>query len=153
MVIEEENEEYEILKTAFEKRVRNWGLKSEVKEELLEKFIDCFYSGFLCYYCGERMKLKFGSESSFSIDHAVPRAHGGKDSTENLKFVCWRCNKYKNDGNEDWFTRNLNAIKEKRIKRIRTVELPKAIRTSARDKRARESYKDIFAQINANRRN
>ena len=142
-------EEKEVLKKAFEKRIRNWGLKTEVKAELLNKFIDCYYAGFLCYYCGERMKLKFNSESSFTIEHIKPRAHSGPDTVDNLTFVCSRCNKLKNDGNEEWFMRNLEAIKEKRIKRIRTVELSRAIRASAKDKGVRESYREIFQHIAA----
>jgi len=142
-------EDKNVLKKAFENRIKNWGLKKEVKEELQKKFIDCFYAGFLCYYCGERMKLKFNSESSFTIDHVKPKAHGGEDTVDNLTFVCWRCNKLKNDGNEEWFKRNLEAIKEKRIRRIRTVEMSRAIRTSQKDEGVRESYNQIFQHVAA----
>lgn len=143
-------EDKEVLKKAFEKRIRNWRLKNKVKEDLQKKFIDCFYAGFLCYYCGERMKLKFNSEASFTIEHIKPRAHGGKDTVENLTFVCARCNELKSDGNEEWFKRNLEEIKEKRIRRIRTVEMSRAIRASQKDERVRESYKQIFEHVGTN---
>lgn len=55
---EENEEDKEILKKALEKRVQNWGLQKEVKEELANKFIDCFYAGFMCYYCEKRRKRR-----------------------------------------------------------------------------------------------
>ncbi len=40
-----------------------------------------------CQYCGRHF-----STSDLSIDHVVPRAHGGQDTWENLVCACIRCN-------------------------------------------------------------
>lgn len=44
---------------------------------------------FSCLYCGSRDEL--------TIDHVVPRSHGGRDSWENLATACRRCNGRKGD--------------------------------------------------------
>lgn len=40
-----------------------------------------------CQYCG-----RIFPTSELSIDHVVPRAHGGRDTWENLVCACIRCN-------------------------------------------------------------
>ena len=57
----------------------------------------------------------------------------------------------KKDKGVDWFMRNLKLLQEKRKKRIHTIELSKAIKSSVKDKRVRESYQQIFEHIEANR--
>ena len=57
MVIEEEKKK---LKKELEKRIKNLNLESDAKEELLNKFLEWYDVGFLCYYCGVEMELKFG---------------------------------------------------------------------------------------------
>ncbi|MCK4528697.1 HNH endonuclease [candidate division WOR-3 bacterium] len=148
MVIEEEKME---LKKELDKRIKNLNLESDAKEELLKKFLEWYDVGFLCYYCGVVMELKFGTDLSFSIDHVIPRSHGGRDTIDNLKFVCWRCNMTKKDKGVDWFMRNLRLLQERRRKKIRTIEFSKAIKSSIKDKRVQESYQEIFEHIEANR--
>lgn len=46
--------------------------------------------GFQCQYCGT-------NRGPFTIDHVVPRAHGGRDTWENLVCACHRCNNQKGD--------------------------------------------------------
>ncbi len=46
--------------------------------------------GYKCQYCGI-------SENDLTIDHIIPKAHGGKDSWENLVCACVRCNNKKGD--------------------------------------------------------
>ncbi|MDA0711151.1 MAG: HNH endonuclease, partial [bacterium] len=46
--------------------------------------------GHQCQYCGSR-------RGPFSIDHVLPRAHGGKDTWENLVCSCHGCNNKKGD--------------------------------------------------------
>ena len=41
----------------------------------------------LCQYCGKRFK-----PSELSLDHVVPRSHGGINAWENLVCCCVRCN-------------------------------------------------------------
>jgi HNH endonuclease len=42
-----------------------------------------------CEYCH---LPQAGHEERFSVDHVVPRKHGGDDSANNLAFSCLRCN-------------------------------------------------------------
>ena len=57
------------LKNELEKRIKNLGLEENEKEELINKFLEWYDVGLLCYYCGVKMELKFGTDQSFSIDH------------------------------------------------------------------------------------
>ena len=43
-----------------------------------------------CQYCGNDVDL-------LTIDHVIPRAHGGEDSWENLVCACLNCNNKKGD--------------------------------------------------------
>jgi len=45
-----------------------------------------------CEFC--RLPQR-GHEERFSIDHVIPRKHGGNDGAENLALSCLRCNLYK----------------------------------------------------------
>lgn len=45
-----------------------------------------------CQYCGSRPPT-----SQLTIDHVVPRAHGGRTSWENCVAACVRCNSRKGD--------------------------------------------------------
>lgn len=40
-----------------------------------------------CQYCGKKVTNK-----DFTIDHIVPRSHGGKNSWENFVVACFPCN-------------------------------------------------------------
>jgi len=44
--------------------------------------------GYKCAYCGR-------SDLPLTIDHVIPRSHGGKDTWENLVAACYRCNNKK----------------------------------------------------------
>ncbi len=46
--------------------------------------------GYICQYCGQPAK-------DLTIDHVVPRRHGGKTSWENVVCSCRRCNMKKSD--------------------------------------------------------
>ena len=45
-----------------------------------------------CEYCQHQSQF---SESSFSIDHIIPRSKGGSDDSENLAYCCQGCNNRK----------------------------------------------------------
>ena len=47
---------------------------------------------FECAYCG--------SEENLTIDHIMPRAHGGTDFTKNCLCACSKCNQ--NKGHTPW---------------------------------------------------
>ena len=58
-----------------------------------------------CVYCGVKVTL-----SSFTIDHVVPRSHGGGTSWENVVAACMTCNNRK--GNKRWKKGELNMLQE-----------------------------------------
>jgi len=43
-----------------------------------------------CQYCG-------GKDGSMTVDHVIPRSHGGSDTWENLVCACAACNNKKGD--------------------------------------------------------
>jgi len=47
-----------------------------------------------CLHCGRKLVLRIDGEpvSRATIEHIVPRGHGGGDSLENLGIACARCN-------------------------------------------------------------
>lgn len=49
-----------------------------------------------CYLCGVRVQNKDPSQSSYgTMDHIVPRAHGGSDRLDNIALSCIACNQDK----------------------------------------------------------
>ena len=58
-----------------------------MKDAVLEK------TGGLCWYCGEELIKLFNS----SLDHVIPRAHGGDSSFRNIVPCCKPCNVLKSD--------------------------------------------------------
>ncbi len=49
---------------------------------------------FRCQYCGKH-------DSQLTIDHVIPKRHGGKDTWENLVTACVQCNNVKGDRTPD----------------------------------------------------
>ena len=45
-----------------------------------------------CEYC--RSQARFATQS-FSVEHIIPRSHGGETTLENLALACQGCNNYK----------------------------------------------------------
>ena len=50
--------------------------------------------GSVCVHCGMSipLQLRYPHPLSFSIEHLIPRAHGGSDHMENLRPSHLRCN-------------------------------------------------------------
>ncbi len=48
--------------------------------------------GFICRYCGRRPRT-----DELTIDHVVPRSHGGRTTWENCVLACEGCNKRKSN--------------------------------------------------------
>lgn len=46
--------------------------------------------GFCCY-CSQKMTLKLGKKRTATVEHILPRSHGGKDEF-NLAAACDECN-------------------------------------------------------------
>ena len=47
---------------------------------------------FTCQYCGEQP-----GSNDLTIDHVVPRCHGGESTWTNCVLACWQCNSRKAD--------------------------------------------------------
>lgn len=47
-----------------------------------------------CLHCGARLAVTLAGEalSGVTVEHIVPRHHGGGDELENLALACGRCN-------------------------------------------------------------
>ena len=58
--------------------------KSRVKSSLIEK------TGGVCAVCGREL-----ARSKVTIDHYIPKYHGGTDDERNLLPLCKNCNKSK----------------------------------------------------------
>ena len=138
-------DEEEELRKELNKRIKTLTMDTETKEELFKKLLNCYENGFKCFYCKERMELKFENELGFTIDHTIPKAKNGKDNVGNLEFVCFQCNSMKADKDAGWFIKNVKRLKERKRRR----EEAKAIRAATKDKRVRDSYKQIFTHIRA----
>lgn len=50
-----------------------------------------------CVYCGETYDIH-----ELTLDHVLPRCHGGEDLTSNLVPSCWKCNQAK--GSNNWLS-------------------------------------------------
>ena len=137
----------EQLRKEFDKRVKVLKLDEEAKEELFNRFSELYkYGGFKCAYCDERMELKWGdTELAFTIDHIEARARGGTDNIFNLTFCCQSCNSMKKDKDAGWFANNVKRLKLRKKRR----ETWKARKSTKKDERTRDAFKDIFQHINA----
>ena len=74
------------------------------KDSIKESF------NYKCAYCGSR--------ESLTLDHVVPRFHGGTDETKNLICACAECNRDKSHEDwRSWYTRQgfYDPYKEARI--------------------------------------
>ena len=131
------------LKKEFDRRVKTLNIDKAEKEELWGKFQKCWANGFKCAYCNNKMDLKYENEYGWTIDHVIPRYVGGKDNVENLTFCCRDCNFQKKIMNEEDYRTKMEKIKLRKEKR----EYFKAKKSTKRDERARDAYKDIFQMV------
>ena len=136
----------EQLRTEFNKRIKSLKLDNQAKEELFDKFKSCYDAGLNCFYCGNVMELKWGSELSFTWDHTIPRKAGGKNITKNIELVCRTCNFLKGDMSVEKYIQNMGRL----IARKNKKEYWKAKKSSKKDEAIRDAYKDIFERRDAN---
>ncbi len=71
---------------------------------------------FKCRYCGVNGSKDFSTwwYANFSIDHIVPKKHGGDDRDENLALSCHTCNLYKGGSKCDSFEEAKEIVLKKR---------------------------------------
>ena len=81
-------------------------------EDGLNLLIECFNSGFCCYYCEEKLVLK--DKKPYlkvpSIDHKIPLSLGGSNDISNCVVCCHRCNIVKGTLTANTFGRLLHMI-------------------------------------------
>jgi len=63
-------------------------MRDEVRQQLQERYDFC------CGYCGVR---DVDAGAKLTVDHFLPRSHGGADDLENLVYCCHACNEYKGE--------------------------------------------------------
>lgn len=69
----------------------------QLSQETGRKLVMCslfLAQGGLCYYCGVPMSLLLGLPITATLDHVVPRSHGG-GAGDNLVGACYDCNQGK----------------------------------------------------------
>lgn len=81
-----------------------------------------------CIHCNARLRISPEGDSGgqATIEHIVPRHHGGDDSVENLALACARCNHQKgkrldNKQRQDarmWEV--FSALRARRLERLRS---------------------------------
>lgn len=87
-----------------------------------------------CLHCGARLVVGLEGEpvSRATIEHVLPRAHGGTDALENLALACARCNSEKGvrHDSKPRFDGRLAEVVESLAKRRmeRWVEPPESLR-------------------------
>ena len=133
------------LRERFNKRIKSLKSDEQGKEELFNKFVNCWNTGFQCFYCKKRMDLHFENEFSFTIDHTIPKAKSGKDEINNLEFVCRTCNLLKGDRDAEKYENTMGWLIARKQKR----EYWKARRATKKGEQTREAFKDIFKMVNA----
>lgn len=72
------------------------------KVAIFETFGGC------CGYCGRELSLNYDDESRLAtLDHHVPRCHGGRGLVSNLWLACLDCNRRKRDMlPSEWYREN-----------------------------------------------
>ena len=79
-------------------------------------FVESINNGLICPYCNEKIELfakKYDVRRAISVDHTVPLSTGGKNTMDNLKICCTRCNLAKGTMSEEKFVVILNTFKER----------------------------------------
>lgn len=93
-VAEKEHEDFEIRKGLFAPlvvRLLEYRRVPHIKVHAKSKMIH-MRDEFTCQYCGTKLPGK-----DLTLDHIIPKAHGGKDAWENLVTCCGLCNGLKGD--------------------------------------------------------
>jgi 5-methylcytosine-specific restriction endonuclease McrA len=64
-------------------------LKQQIKKAM-------FRANNKCWYCGLEMNPHGNQEKSATIEHILPRCHGGTDEWHNLTLTHKKCNNFRN---------------------------------------------------------
>ena len=65
-----------------------------------------------CCFCGEAIDLRipYPDPRSFTVDHAVPTSHGGRDDIDQLRPAHNKCNRRRSDQPDGTVGRNSGAL-------------------------------------------
>lgn len=89
-----------------------------------------------CVYCGVKVSM-----SSFTLDHVVPKSHGGDMTWENIVSSCSACNNHK--GNKRWKKGELKMIQEPYVPKL-TKAAPKNLVNKLSFKAPHQSWTDYI---------
>jgi len=74
------------LKSSLKRRSKEYEVLYAIElREIRNMLLDCY--GEKCRYCTNRLEV-----SNIACDHIFPLSMGGESSSENLQFICGRCN-------------------------------------------------------------
>lgn len=78
----------EIIILCFTDRLPTWALKEPkvTRQNIFTR------DHFRCAYCGKSFK---GSIKDLTVEHVIPRAHGGRTTWDNTVTACFKCNTHK----------------------------------------------------------
>jgi 5-methylcytosine-specific restriction endonuclease McrA len=85
-----------------------------------------------CLHCNAHLMVDLSGEpiSRATIEHIVPRVHGGTDALENLGLACARCNQGKGSRHDPRYLKDERAqklvarLQERRRERWRPLDAP-----------------------------
>lgn len=83
-----------------------------------------------CIHCNAKIVVEENGETLGTIEHILPRTHGGTDDVENLALACARCNAEKGvrhdprRRNDPKLVAIVEALREKRRARTREPLFP-----------------------------
>ncbi|RYZ80581.1 MAG: HNH endonuclease [Proteobacteria bacterium] len=79
-------------------------LFAELRQSAFESLLDSNGLG-SCFYCARKVSRfeKLRSARRATLDHRVPRSHGGSHSLDNLVIACGPCNSRKGSLSEERF--------------------------------------------------
>lgn len=104
----EEKELHKCFKIRWKSSIEAKGLPipGGLKEDLWEKLLERFRTGFKCAYCGRQMMIQSTvrpPQLVLSFDHKHSVYSGGDNALENITFVCCGCNLMKGTASsETW---------------------------------------------------
>lgn len=81
-----------------------------------------------CLHCNRKIVVSLGGETAATIEHIVPRHHGGDDRESNLALACARCNQQKGRtldvrrADDPRYVEAIDRLLERRLARVPTQE-------------------------------
>lgn len=110
-------------------------LRIVATDNTFERATDRFGAAWVgkCIHCNARLRISLDGDSCglATIEHIVPRHHGGDDSVENLALACARCNHQKGkrlDNKKRQDARLWEVLQTLRARRLARLRTPSSLR-------------------------